>query len=110
STVNWSACIPLSNTVRREFADEHGLSYFLSPEYQAEVDKVLHRMGASTDHIVHNQPNRLVMQGARKCGMDVRAVMQNSGGKRHSCGYCANGCRYGEKMGSMNSWLVDAAL
>lgn len=107
-TVNWSASLQTQGFVRREWA-EKGLPFFTSAEYQACMDRVCERMGVSADFIEQNRTNQILLEGARKLGYAHKAVPQNTGGKRHSCGYCTFGCGSCEKQGPAVSWLPDAA-
>ena len=65
-------------------------------------------MGVSTDHIEHNFSNKVMLEGARKLGYNVKPVPQNTGGNKHYCGYCTLGCGAAEKQGPVVSWLPDA--
>ena len=107
-TINWSASLQTQSFVRQEWADE-GLSFFTSAEFQQSLDRVCERMGASAAHIKHNKTNRVLIEGARKLGLNSRPVPQNTGGKQHYCGYCTYGCGAAEKQGPVVSWLPDAA-
>ncbi|KAI9753522.1 MAG: bud neck involved protein [Chaenotheca gracillima] len=107
-TVNWSASLQTQGFVRKEWADQ-GLNFFTSAEYQNCLDRVCHRMGVSTEFIEHNHGNQALMEGCRKLGYSCKAVPQNTGGKRHYCGYCTMGCGSAEKQGPAVSWLPDAA-
>ena len=107
-TVNWSASLQTQGFVRKEWADA-GLSFFTSSEYQKSLDRVCHRMGVSAEQIEHNKTNRVLLDGARKLGYSAKAVAQNTGGKKHYCGYCSNGCGAVEKQGPAVSFLPDAA-
>jgi choline dehydrogenase-like flavoprotein len=66
-------------------------------------------MGVSAEFIEHNKTNRVLLEGAQKLGLTVKAVPQNTGGKRHYCGYCTMGCGACEKQGPVVSFLPDAA-
>lgn len=107
-TINWSASLQTQGFVRQEWADG-GLPFFTSSEYQTCLDRVCHRMGASTEYLEHNPNNGLLAEGARKLGWSHKAVPQNSGGKKHHCGYCTLGCGAAEKQGPVVSFLPDAA-
>jgi choline dehydrogenase-like flavoprotein len=106
-TVNWSASLQTQDFVRQEWADQ-GLPFFTSPDFQASLDRVCHRMGVSADHINHSRTNRVLIEGARRLGMSCSAVPQNTGGKQHYCGYCNMGCGSAEKQGPVVSFLPDA--
>ncbi|CAG8954478.1 hypothetical protein HYFRA_00004390 [Hymenoscyphus fraxineus] len=108
-TVNWSASLQPQDFVRREWAQERGLEFFETMEFQGCLDRVCERMGVSTDHIRHNHGNRVLLEGSRKLGYTAKAVPQNTGGKEHYCGYCTFGCGSNEKKGPVASFLPDAA-
>lgn len=108
-TVNWSASLQTQNFVRKEWAQDRGLKFFETAEYQSCLDRVCHRMGVSADHIRQNHGNRVLLEGARKLGYHAKAVPQNTGGKEHYCGHCCLGCGSNEKQGPVMTWLPDAA-
>lgn len=90
-TVNWSASLQTQAFVREEWARE-GLSFFTSSAFQTSLDRVCQRMGVSTKYIEHNVNNQILAEGARKLGYGHVDVPQNTGGKKHYCGYCTLGC------------------
>lgn len=106
-TVNWSASLQTQRYVREEWADE-GLKFFTTSEFQNSLDRVCHRMGVSADHVEPSKNNQLLHEGARKLGYSVKPVPQNTGGKKHYCGYCTLGCGLAEKQGPVASFLPDA--
>lgn len=60
-----------------------GGTFFTSSEYQACLDRVCHRMGASTEFVEHNFSNKTLSEGARKLGYSHKMVPQNTGGNKH---------------------------
>jgi hypothetical protein len=108
-TINWSASLQPQNFVRKEWAQDRGLTFFETSEFQNCLDRVCDRMGVSTDHIRHNHGNEKLLDGARRLGYHAKAVPQNTGGNEHYCGYCAMGCWSAQKQGPAVSWLPDAA-
>lgn len=106
--VNWSASLQTQSYVRKEWAQDRGLKFFESAEFQSALDRVCTRMGVSTEFIKHNHRNQMLLEGSRKLGYSAKAVPQNSGGKEHSCGYCTYGCGAAEKAGPTVTWLPDA--
>ncbi|KAL2074356.1 hypothetical protein VTL71DRAFT_8134 [Oculimacula yallundae] len=108
-TVNWSASLQTQDFVRKEWAQDRGLTFFETAEFQNCLDRVCDRMGASREHVRHNHGNRVLLGGSRKLGYHAKAVPQNTGGKEHYCGHCTLGCGSGEKQGPVVSWLPDAA-
>ena len=107
-TINWSASLQTQGFVRNEWADE-GLRFFTSSAYQECLDRVCDRMGVSTRYVEHNINNQTLVEGARKLGYRHKDVPQNTGGKKHYCGYCTLGCGAAEKQGPVVSFLPDAA-
>lgn len=108
-TVNWSASLQLQGFVRKEWATKHGLPYFTSGAFQADMDAVCERMGVGTASVKQNYGNQRLLSGARKLGMNGKVVPQNTGGEAHECGYCTLGCGSCGKKGPTESWLPDAA-
>ncbi|KAF8858647.1 hypothetical protein BDZ45DRAFT_802417 [Acephala macrosclerotiorum] len=107
-TVNWSASLQTQCFVRNEWSKDRGLPFFTSTQFQESLDRVCDRMGASDKYIRHNHGNQVLMEGARRLGMNYKAVPQNTGGNEHFCGHCTLGCGTAEKQGPVVSWLPDA--
>jgi len=107
-TVNWSASLQTQSFVRKEWAQDMGLTFFETAEFQECLDRVCDRMGASAEHVRHNHGNRVLLEGSRKLGYHAKAVPQNTGGTEHYCGHCTMGCGSGQKQGPVVSWLPDA--
>lgn len=108
-TINWSASLQTQSFVRKEWAQDRGLTFFETAEFQKCLDRVCDRMGVSTEHVRHNHGNRVLLEGARRLGYHAKAVPQNTGGTEHYCGHCTLGCGSGQKQGPVVSWLPDAA-
>ncbi|CAI9118134.1 OLC1v1019658C1 [Oldenlandia corymbosa var. corymbosa] len=47
SAINWSACIKTPDSVRQEWANDHQISWYSSPEYSAAMEKVSERIGVT---------------------------------------------------------------
>jgi len=107
-TINWSASLQTQGYVRKEWAQDRGLTFFETAEFQSCLDRVCHRMGVSADHIRHNHGNQVLLEGSRKLGYHAKAVPQNTGGAEHYCGHCGVGCGAAQKQGPVVSWLPDA--
>ena len=115
-TVNWLATLQPPGFVRQQWSDEESLPQFIGQKYQDCFDYVCDKMGAarSNDHealgkIKHNYANNFLLEGARKVGLDVKVVPQNTGGKVHDCGHCHLGCPSCTKQGPANLWFPEAA-
>jgi len=99
--------IQLPYFVREEWAKQ-GLPYFTSPGYQKSLDAIVERLGISDKFLKHNTANRLLLEGCHKLGYPTKDIPQNTGHQEHSCGWCGFGCRFGEKQGTMMTFLQDA--
>ncbi|KAI9266001.1 GMC oxidoreductase-domain-containing protein [Sporodiniella umbellata] len=107
TTINWCICLRPPPSLIRKWVNL-GLSYFESPEYAQNMDKVLARIGASTDNITKSGSSEVLLKGCRNLGYHAEPLPQNSAGKKHACGSCFAGCSAGVKNGTMNTWLRDA--
>jgi hypothetical protein len=108
-TINWSASLQTQHFVRKEWAEDRGLKFFATQDFQSCLDTVCARMGVSDKYIRHNHGNEVILEGARKLGLAAKAVPQNTGGAEHYCGHCTLGCGAAQKQGTVVSWLPDAA-
>ncbi|KAK6454589.1 GMC oxidoreductase-domain-containing protein [Scheffersomyces xylosifermentans] len=110
STVNWSACLKTPFKVRNEWYTDYGLEWAAGEHFESCQQYVWDKMGASTEAINLSLGNEVILEGSKKLGYKAKKVAQNIGGhKKHSCGFCYLGCKYGIKQGSVNCWFRDAA-
>lgn len=100
---------PTFSSVRKEWAERFGLTHFITPAFQASLDRISARIGVSTTAITHNTPNQLLLDGCRKLGYPASAIPQNTAGKAHACGWCHLGCPTGVKQGVHVTYLKEAA-
>ncbi|CEP11230.1 hypothetical protein [Parasitella parasitica] len=56
TAVNYLACLKPQHFVRQEWADQ-GLSYFTSPQFSKDLDRVFDRIGASQENILQTKTN-----------------------------------------------------
>ncbi|RPA75165.1 FAD/NAD(P)-binding domain-containing protein [Ascobolus immersus RN42] len=91
--INWSACFPPQAYVRKEWAEQHGLKWIQSPEFQDCIDTVMKKIGASPPE-TQNHRNALLLEGARKLGYAAQPLHQNLQ-PGHNCGGCGWGCSGG---------------
>ncbi|KAK9318246.1 hypothetical protein V1524DRAFT_405111 [Lipomyces starkeyi] len=91
------------------------IRWWLDSQLECEVyeDALCHvwkRMGVTDRQVVHSRANQILLDGSSRIGSAAHAVAQNTGGFIHRCSFCSYGCRFGEKQGGTNTWLVDAAI
>lgn len=115
-TVNWLASLQTPHYVREEWRHEHGLPMATGAAFQESLDYVCEKMevakfndAEALGRIKHNFNNRMLLDGARKCGMSSCVVPQNTGNEEHDCGHCHLGCPSCSKKGPANLWLPEAA-
>ncbi|WRT66875.1 uncharacterized protein IL334_003838 [Kwoniella shivajii] len=108
TTVNWSGSLKTQHYVREEWAKK-GLDWFLTDGYSDALDEICERMGVSSDHIKQNKSNSKLIAGCKKLGYHVDPIPQNTSGQEHACGFCSFGCPYGEKQGTVETFMMDAA-
>lgn len=111
STINWCCSLQTPGHVRKEWA-ALGLPHFLSKDYQASLDAICARVNVTDEGIVHNGQNEILIRGCKKLGYAWKVAPQNirpAASSSHSCGWCSMGCKYGEKQGTMATYLRDAA-
>lgn len=99
TVVNWMTCIPVPDTIRREWAALHGIDGFDTSEVDAdlaELERELH-VGPVLDP---PPKDAFVERGCAALGIDVAATRRNSDG----CGNCA-GCTFGCRRGAKQSGL-----
>ncbi|KAK0646626.1 long-chain fatty alcohol dehydrogenase [Cercophora newfieldiana] len=109
-SINWSVSLQTQGFVRKEWAEEHGLPFFETAEYQASLDRVCEFMGVvEGEKVRQTHRGRMLLEGSRRLGWPAAVCPQNSGGGEHWCGHCHLGCGSGEKQGPAVCWLPAAA-
>ncbi len=109
--VNYTTSFHTPEPVRAQWATEHALPHFRSPEFTASLDAVAQRIGVTVDAHRPSARDAAMIRGLAALGWhhgllprDVRGCRQDD-----ECGYCGYGCRRGAKQSTLRTYLQDAA-
>ncbi|MGI8535048.1 MAG: GMC family oxidoreductase N-terminal domain-containing protein [Mycobacteriales bacterium] len=111
TTINWHNCVQPSEAVRREWAQEYGLSGLDTPEFDRHLEAVLARMGANDRCSDFNGPHQRMAEGAAALGWSMHTAVRNVDVDRYdpvAAGYTQFGDPSGSKLGTLNTYLRDA--
>jgi choline dehydrogenase-like flavoprotein len=110
TVVNYTTSFHTPETVREQWAREHRLPHFASPEFTRSLDAVAQRIGVTTGQNLPSGRDVVLIRGLEALGWhhgllprDVRGCSQGD-----DCGYCGYGCRRGAKQSTLVTYLQDA--
>jgi choline dehydrogenase-like flavoprotein len=110
TVVNYTTSFHTPEHVREEWAREHGLPHFTTPEFTRSLDTVAQRIHVTTDAARPSARDAILIRGLERCGWhhgvlprDVKGCTQDD-----TCGYCGYGCRRGAKQSTLLTYLQDA--
>ena len=99
TVINYTTSFATPESVRHEWAREHGLPHFETAEYTRSTDAVAARIGVNTAHARPSGRDQILIRGLERLGWhhgllprDVRSCSQDD-----ACGYCGMGCRRSEE-------------
>lgn len=110
STINWQNCVAPPDHVREQWAEDHGLTGLVGPTFDAHLDAVRSRIGATSEHTDLNGPNQRLAAGADELGLSWHTATRNVSDLHDadSAGHVGYGDRSGAKQGTLKTYLVDA--
>jgi choline dehydrogenase-like flavoprotein len=111
TTINWTNCLRTYPWVREQWAREFGLEGVDRSGYDAHLDAVLGRIGASDKCSDLNGPQRKMKEGCERLGWDFRLVVRNVDPEKYSpeaAGYTGFGDPSGAKNSTAETFLRDA--
>jgi choline dehydrogenase-like flavoprotein len=112
TTINWTNCLRTRPWVRAQWASEHGLADVDTPAFDAHLDTVLDRIGATDACSDFNGPTQLMRAGAEKLGWSFIKVIRNADPAKYDpvhAGYSGFGDQSGAKLSTTKTFLKDAA-
>lgn len=111
TVVNYTTSFHTPESVRHEWAVEHGVPHFGTAEFARSLDAVAERIGVNVGHNAPSGRDRCLIRGLEGLGWhhgllprNVRACTQDD-----TCGFCGYGCRSGAKQSTLVTYLADAA-
>ncbi|MBF9141822.1 GMC family oxidoreductase N-terminal domain-containing protein [Hymenobacter properus] len=114
TTVNWAGAFRTPDYVLEEWAREHAVPHFTTPEFKASLDAVARAISVNTDYPRHNGQNQALRDGSIRLGQEVKLIPRNEKGLTdsdshfRSLGYSTMGDAYGIKQGTLNTYLLTA--
>uniref|UniRef100_A0A7S4KQ91 Long-chain-alcohol oxidase n=1 Tax=Paramoeba aestuarina TaxID=180227 RepID=A0A7S4KQ91_9EUKA len=109
SLVNWSCSLITPEAVRREWAEEYGLTHVTTKDFSDSIEDVMKTLNMHQNHNLNDsEQNKILMEGAKRLGMQYMRAAQNVVGD-HNCGWCSLGCRFTEKQSTTATYLKTAA-
>src|SRR5436190_2850270 len=111
TTINWTNCLRTYPWVREQWASEFGLEGVDGSAYDAHLDAVLTRIGATDQASDLNGPQQKMKEGCERLGWDFRLVVRNVDVSKYSpeaAGYLGFGDPSGAKNSTAETFLRDA--
>jgi long-chain-alcohol oxidase len=110
TVINYTTSFATPESVREEWAREHGLPHFTRAEFARSLDAVARRIGVNTDHAAPSGRDRVLIRGLERLGWHHGLLPRNVRGctQDDACGYCGYGCRAGAKQSTLVTYLPDA--
>jgi choline dehydrogenase-like flavoprotein len=107
TTINWCAALRTPDWVLQEWQQQYGVTGFTGKDYQRALDTVSRRINVSENECMMNAQNAALARGSEALGYAVKTIPRNVNGCE-DCGFCAYGCQFGSKQGTMRTYLQDA--
>ncbi|MEA2399370.1 MAG: hypothetical protein QOK25_2926 [Thermoleophilaceae bacterium] len=111
TVINWTNCLRTTPWVREQWAREHGLEGVDGPEYDAHLDAVLQRIGATDQASDWNGPHQRLKEGCEALGWEFKTIVRNTDPSKYApetAGYLGFGDQSGSKQSSDKTFLHDA--
>ena len=110
TVVNYTTSFATPESVRDEWARDHGLPHFTGAEFTRSLNAVARRIGVNTDHATPSGRDRVLIKGLEQLGWHHGLLPRNVRGcsQDDACGYCGYGCRSAAKQSTLVTFLPDA--
>ncbi|MFL5896655.1 MAG: FAD-dependent oxidoreductase [Thermoleophilaceae bacterium] len=111
TTINWTNCLRTFPWVREQWAQEFGLEGVDGADYDAHLDAVLERIGATDKASDLNGPHRMLKKGCERLGWHFDLIVRNVDLDKYTpeaAGYLGFGDPSGAKNSTERTYLRDA--
>ncbi|GIE89094.1 FAD-dependent oxidoreductase [Actinoplanes regularis] len=102
TVINWTNCIRTTDRVRRQWADEHGLTDVAGPDFDRHLDTVWRELSVTDRCSEFNRAHEAMHRGAEALGWSFATVHRNWDEKRHDA-LVAGGLGFGDPSGAKRS-------
>src|SRR3954468_23082505 len=112
TTINWTNCLRTFPWVREQWAREFGLEGVDGADYDAHLDAVHERIGATDKASDLNGPHRMLKKGCERLGWHFDLIVRNVDLEKYSpeaAGYLGFGDPSGAKNSTERTYLRDAS-
>ncbi len=112
STINWTNCLRPYPWVREEWERDHGLEGLAGADFDRILDIVSERVNVNDRCSDWNENTQTLDAACQTAGIDFRRITRNIDDQRYtpeSAGYIGFGDQTGAKLGTLKTWLQDAA-
>lgn len=107
--VNYTFSFRPPEAVRREWADEHGLTAVAGDEFDTSLDAVWERIGVNSEYSLPSRRDETIRRGLDKLGWKWEVMERNVRGcTEEVCRLCHYGCQLGAKQSTLKTWVQDA--
>ena len=107
--VNYTFSFRTPDSVRREWADLHGVKAVATEEFDSSLDAVWERIGVNAEHSLPSRRDETIRAGLDKLGWEWEVMQRNVRGcTAEVCRLCHYGCQLGAKQSTLKTWVQDA--
>ena len=107
--VNYTFSFRTPDSVRREWADLHGVKAVATEEFDSSLDAVWERIAVNAEHSLPSRRDETIRAGLDKLGWEWEVMQRNVRGcTEEVCRLCHYGCQLGAKQSTLKTWVQDA--
>ncbi|WP_328471293.1 GMC family oxidoreductase [Actinoplanes sp. NBC_00393] len=111
TVINWTNCLKTKDWVRRQWAEDHGLSDVATPAFDKHLDAVWRELSVTDQCSEFNRVHEAMHRGADALGWSFATIYRNWDEKRHDpaiAGHLGFGDPSGAKRSTLKVYLEPA--